>query len=680
MAVKRSREGTLAGGIESPAIKELAFLTELQASQAVVPLAPGVLDADAELAGSHRRASGAASRALDSGAFVHKRQLYLVMEPCACDVSGWIASSDGLSPTSRLAAGLAVARGALQALERVHSRGWCHRDIKPGNVLLRSQPGGARASLAGGGHESCAAGAEAGGPWHASAAAARTGGAATDAPPRALRQQQRSRCAGVVLADAGLACRLAPGPCSGLQALAAVRASLAAEDPCTALWAGGCGGAAPCTLPARSSAGDGSEGGSEHSSPMPWEAACWAPAVAPAGSAEAATPPPRRVCAQAGTLWYRAPELLFGAPRHGPAADVWAAACLAWEAFVGRGDNAEPLLRADSEMAQLRVISELLGPARPEVWPGIALAAPYMAGGGSPDAEGGAPAQATRPERPAAEGLWGTRPALPAAVEACRARVQAKLLERLRASHALGSGGGGDSSRDGGGGGGGGRGGADEAAPPAGSRPPDEALESVASLLSHMLLYDPDLRPAASQCLAHPVFSTACPLGDVVVPPLRVEPRRQAARPAAAQASAAAASARPAFATRFSLGGASPGGLALAFPSPGASPRARGFPAGSGAAASPKGGNGSAARHASGGRLLFADPPSTGASSAVEGPAMGRALRLPAPAGPFSPLMRPSALAFDDVSPGSQASPGIGGASLDASSRRGSARKRPRGD
>ncbi|KAA0167604.1 hypothetical protein FNF28_02818 [Cafeteria roenbergensis] len=81
VAVKRSREGTLAGGIESPAIKELAFLTELQASQAVVPLAPGVLDADAELAGSHRRASGAASRALDSGAFVHKRQLYLVMEP-----------------------------------------------------------------------------------------------------------------------------------------------------------------------------------------------------------------------------------------------------------------------------------------------------------------------------------------------------------------------------------------------------------------------------------------------------------------------------------------------------------------------------------------------------------------------------------------------------------------------
>lgn len=649
VAVKRSREGTSTGGIESPAVKELAFLAELQASQAVVSLAPGV-DVAKAAADTHRSAVGAAGRALDSGAFIHKHQLYLVMEPYACDVSAWVGSAGGLAPEERFAAGLAVAQGTLKAMARVHERGWCHRDIKPANVLLRAVPVSKAAALPPG-QPADAEGSE--------GAAGTAGGAAYGAA---------RPCDGVVLADAGLACRVAPGPCSGLRALASARALPATEDTAAALWTGGCGGPTSWILPQQAAAGQDSQAGSEHSSPMPWEAECWAPTLGPDGLAEPSAPPPRRVCAQAGTLWYRAPELLFGAPRHGPAADVWAAACLVWEALTGVGADAEPLLRSDSEMAQIRVISDLLGPAGPDVWPGISIAAPYMAGSVSPGGQDPTAPRAASPTAIHPDGdLWGTRPSLPDAVEASRARVEARLLQRLRASPALG--------------------GTAAGCGPAssGNAPSLDELSGVASLLSHMLLYDPDLRPAAVQCLAHPALAKAPALGRVMLPGLKVEPRRQPQRQTTAEpVPPGAAPPRPPFAARFALHGASPGGFApaaLAFRSPGAAPRASGFPLGSDAASSPRGrGGSSAVRHASGGRLLFADPPSTGASSAASQSALPRPLRMPAAFPPFSPPMRPSALAFDDTSPGSQASPGLGAACNGANARPASARKRPRDD
>ena len=38
--------------------------------------------------------------------------------------------------------------------------------------------------------------------------------------------------------------------------------------------------------------------------------------------------PNRRLSSEVVTLWYRAPELLFGATSYGPAVDIWAAGCI----------------------------------------------------------------------------------------------------------------------------------------------------------------------------------------------------------------------------------------------------------------------------------------------------------------------------------------------------------------
>jgi cyclin-dependent kinase 7 len=44
--------------------------------------------------------------------------------------------------------------------------------------------------------------------------------------------------------------------------------------------------------------------------------------------------PNRRLSSEVVTLWYRAPELLFGATAYGPAVDIWAAGCIFAEVCV----------------------------------------------------------------------------------------------------------------------------------------------------------------------------------------------------------------------------------------------------------------------------------------------------------------------------------------------------------
>lgn len=56
------------------------------------------------------------------------------------------------------------------------------------------------------------------------------------------------------------------------------------------------------------------------------------------------------------TLWYRAPELLFGATTHTTAIDMWAAGCILGELLLHK-----PLLPSKTEIQQIEMIIDLLG-------------------------------------------------------------------------------------------------------------------------------------------------------------------------------------------------------------------------------------------------------------------------------------------------------------------------------
>jgi serine/threonine protein kinase len=67
------------------------------------------------------------------------------------------------------------------------------------------------------------------------------------------------------------------------------------------------------------------------------------------------------------TLWYRAPELLLGAPRYSLPVDMWSLGCIIYE--IGEG---EPMFESDSEVDLLNRIFQLYGTPSPEAWPALA--------------------------------------------------------------------------------------------------------------------------------------------------------------------------------------------------------------------------------------------------------------------------------------------------------------------
>ncbi|GLI70334.1 hypothetical protein VaNZ11_015290 [Volvox africanus] len=70
------------------------------------------------------------------------------------------------------------------------------------------------------------------------------------------------------------------------------------------------------------------------------------------------------------TLYYRAPELLLGAPTYTSAVDLWSVGCIMAEMI-----NFEPIFKADTEIGLLFRIFEKLGTPNKEVWkelPGLA--------------------------------------------------------------------------------------------------------------------------------------------------------------------------------------------------------------------------------------------------------------------------------------------------------------------
>ncbi|KAK1436665.1 hypothetical protein QVD17_02447 [Tagetes erecta] len=63
------------------------------------------------------------------------------------------------------------------------------------------------------------------------------------------------------------------------------------------------------------------------------------------------------------TLWYRAPELLFGSTSYGVAIDMWSAGCILAELFIGR-----PIMPGRTEVEQIHKIFKLCGSPSEEYW------------------------------------------------------------------------------------------------------------------------------------------------------------------------------------------------------------------------------------------------------------------------------------------------------------------------
>ncbi|KAF9567317.1 Pkinase-domain-containing protein [Agrocybe pediades] len=66
------------------------------------------------------------------------------------------------------------------------------------------------------------------------------------------------------------------------------------------------------------------------------------------------------------TLWYRPPELLFGATIYGPEVDMWSAGCIMLELFTKK-----PIFQGADEIHQLEVIFKILGTPTAEHWPDL---------------------------------------------------------------------------------------------------------------------------------------------------------------------------------------------------------------------------------------------------------------------------------------------------------------------
>ncbi len=74
------------------------------------------------------------------------------------------------------------------------------------------------------------------------------------------------------------------------------------------------------------------------------------------------------------TLWYRAPELLFGEDHYGPAIDMWSIGCVFCELLTG-----VLLFKGKREMDQVDKIVEKCGTPNEENWPGVSKLPLYNA-------------------------------------------------------------------------------------------------------------------------------------------------------------------------------------------------------------------------------------------------------------------------------------------------------------
>ncbi|KJE90631.1 protein serine/threonine kinase [Capsaspora owczarzaki ATCC 30864] len=76
---------------------------------------------------------------------------------------------------------------------------------------------------------------------------------------------------------------------------------------------------------------------------------------------------------QVVTLWYRAPELLYGARCYGTGIDIWATGCIFAELLLRKA-----LLPGNNEMSQLTQICSLFGAPTEKTWPGVTSLPTYV--------------------------------------------------------------------------------------------------------------------------------------------------------------------------------------------------------------------------------------------------------------------------------------------------------------
>lgn len=88
--------------------------------------------------------------------------------------------------------------------------------------------------------------------------------------------------------------------------------------------------------------------------------------IADFGLAKMFGSPNRNMTSNVVTLWYRSPELLYGAREYGAAVDMWAVGCIFAEMLL-RG----PFLAGNNEVDQLGKIFHALGTPTEEQWPGM---------------------------------------------------------------------------------------------------------------------------------------------------------------------------------------------------------------------------------------------------------------------------------------------------------------------
>lgn len=73
------------------------------------------------------------------------------------------------------------------------------------------------------------------------------------------------------------------------------------------------------------------------------------------------------------TLWYRAPEVLFGTRYYGRTVDLWAAGCILAELLDRR-----PMFQGGNDIEQVTAIFTKLGTPASEDWPGVSYFPNYM--------------------------------------------------------------------------------------------------------------------------------------------------------------------------------------------------------------------------------------------------------------------------------------------------------------
>jgi len=95
--------------------------------------------------------------------------------------------------------------------------------------------------------------------------------------------------------------------------------------------------------------------------------------IADFGLARLFASPERDMSSQVVTLWYRAPELLFGAKQYGTGVDIWSIGLIFAELI-----KRVPILPGRSELDQLTKIFHLLGTPTESDWPGLSSLPSYM--------------------------------------------------------------------------------------------------------------------------------------------------------------------------------------------------------------------------------------------------------------------------------------------------------------